>query len=400
MIARTDEGPLVRLQAVSKIYPRVHRPGERLRAFAAALAGREPSSGAEVLRNVSLDVYRGQSLGIIGENGAGKSTLLKVLTGVISPSRGRVEVNARVAALLELGAGFQPDFSGLDNVRMKAALLGLSARRLEHKLDEILDFADIGDYIHEPVKHYSSGMVVRLGFAVVAASEPELLITDEVLAVGDESFQKKCIRWIENFLERGNTVLMVSHSMYLVQKLCQRALWVHQGGVMQLGEVFPVTQAYLAWHEEKTAAERRQRRELDGSGGHYRVKEFGIAGRQEGQEFVLPTGSDLEAGLTLYSPDGREPVALFGVIRADGTPVYGVASDFDGVRAERIDEQHFRYGIRFEQLPLLPGSYSLRGHAMDPAGLRLCDTAEIRFTVSGDSREMGMIRLPHRWNGD
>jgi lipopolysaccharide transport system ATP-binding protein len=401
--------PLVRVSGVSKYYPRVHRPGERLRAFAALLAGREPSEGAEVLHDVSLEIFRGQSFGIIGENGAGKSTLLKVLTGVLSPSRGSVEVNARVAALLELGAGFQPDFSGLDNVRMKAALLGMSGRQLESKLDEILDFADIGDYVHEPVKHYSSGMVVRLGFAVVAASDPQLLITDEVLAVGDESFQKKCIRWIENFLERGNTLLMVSHSMYLVQKLCQRALWLHHGAARQIGGVFPVTQAYLAWHEEKNAAERRHRSSLQGEGGLYRVAAFRLPGYGGGHghaadghgadtDVAIRAGSELGAELTLHSPDGRAPVALFGVIRADGTPVYGVASDFDGVAAERVDEQHFRFRIHFERLQLLPGSYSLRGHAMDPEGLRLCDTAEIRFSVSGESRELGMVRLPHRWS--
>ena len=194
--------PLVRVQGVSKFYPRVHRPRERLRAFASLMTGNEIKEGAEVLQNVSLEITQGQSFGIIGENGAGKSTLLKILTGVISPSRGTVEVNARVAALLELGAGFQPEFSGIDNVKMKAALLGMNSGELDRKLDSILAFADIGDYVYEPIKHYSSGMVVRLGFAVVAASDPELLITDEVLAVGDESFQKKCIRWIETFLER------------------------------------------------------------------------------------------------------------------------------------------------------------------------------------------------------
>ena len=388
---------LVRVEGVSKFYPRVHRPGERLRAFAALLAGRQSREGAEVLHDVSLDVYRGQSVGIIGENGAGKSTLLKVLTGVISPSHGSVEVNGRVAALLELGAGFQPEFSGIDNVRMKAALLGMSARQLDRKLDEILAFADIGDYVYEPVKHYSSGMVVRLGFAVVSGSDPELLITDEVLAVGDESFQKKCIRWIESFLERGNTLLMVSHSMYLVQKLCQRALWLQHGRAREFGDVFPVTQAYLAWHEEKNASERRQRRSEQGTGGHYRVADFRLPQHPAGDDRVIAAGSDLEAEILLYSPDGRPPVALVGMMRADGTPVYGVASDFDGNTPEQVDEQHFRYRIRFERMPLLPGSYSIRGHAMDPAGLRLCDTAEIRFSISGESRELGMVRLAHRW---
>lgn len=389
--------PLVQVRNVSKFYPRVHRPGERLRAFAALLAGRQSREGAEVLHEISLEVLPGQSLGIIGENGAGKSTLLKVLTGVISPSRGSVEVNARVAALLELGAGFQPEFSGIDNIRMKAALLGMSSRELESKLDDILAFADIGDYVYEPVKHYSSGMVVRLGFAVVSASDPELLITDEVLAVGDESFQKKCIRWIESFLERGNTLLMVSHSMYLVQKLCQRALWLQQGRAREFGDVFPVTQAYLAWHEEKNASESRFRREQRGAGGLYRVAGFSLPAHAAGEDVSIVIGGDLEAELLLYSPDGHPPVGLVGVMRADGTPVYGVASDFDGNAPEQVDEQHFRYRVRFEHLQLLPGSYSIRGHAMDPAGLRLCDTAEIRFTVSGESRELGMVRLRHRW---
>jgi lipopolysaccharide transport system ATP-binding protein len=317
---------------------------------------------------------------------------------VISASRGSVEVNARVAALLDLGAGFQPEFSGIDNVKMKAALLGMSSRQLEGQLDEILDFADIGDYVYEPVKHYSTGMVVRLGFAVVAASNPELLITDEVLAVGDESFQKKCIRWIESFLDRGNTLLMVSHSMYHVQKLCRQALWLHQGRMREIGDVYPVTQSYLAYHEERSAAEGRHRRSKKGESGHYRVEEFSLPGKVGDEDLVIAHGNKLEAELVLHSPDGRPPVALFGVMRADGTPVYGVSSDYDEIEAERLDGQRFRFRICFDDLPLLPGSYSIRGHAMDPEGIRLCDTTEQRFIVSGQSREMGIIRLPHSWD--
>ena len=389
--------PLVRIKGVSKFYPRVNRPRERLRAFASLMTGSEITEGAEVLQDVSLEVNPGQSFGIIGENGAGKSTLLKIITGVITPSRGSVEINARVAALLELGAGFQPEFSGIDNVRMKAALLGMSASRLDKHLDEILAFADIGDYVYEPVKHYSSGMVVRLGFAVVAASDPQLLITDEVLAVGDESFQKKCIKWIESFLEQGNTLLMVSHSMYLVQKLCRQALWLHEGRTREIGDVFPVTQSYLAYHEERSAAETRHRRSQRGDSGLYRVSDFSLSGSVDGKDLEIAGGGDLQAELVLHSPDGRPPVALFGVMRADGTPVYGVASDYDDIAAEQLDDHHYRFRIRFKSPALLPGSYSLRGHAMDPQGIRLCDTAELRFSVSGETREMGIIRLPHSW---
>lgn len=392
-------GTLVELRGVTKVYPRIHRPRERLAAFTSLLLGREPTSGAEVLSDVSLEVRRGQSLGIIGENGAGKSTLLKVLTGVIEPTRGSVRVTGRTAALLELGAGFQPDFSGMDNVRMKAALLGLSERELDDRLDDILAFADIGEYVHEPVKHYSSGMVVRLGFAVVAASRPELLITDEVLAVGDESFQKKCVRWIDDFLNEGGTLMLVSHSMYLVQKLCRHALWLREGRVEGYGDVHRVTQDYLAWHEARSRAEEQSRIEARGAHGHYAVHSLDISATRAGATPELETGERLSVTLTLRSPDGRHPVGMIGIVRLDGTPVYGVSTeDMDGALKPLDDDgELYRLNLEFDSMNLLPGQYLLRGHALDPEGMRNCDTAERAFRVCGDTRELGLVRLSHRW---
>jgi len=388
---------LVRMVGVSKVYPRVHKSRDRLLAFASLLFGREPAQGARVLNDINLEVVRGQSLGIIGENGAGKSTLLKVLTGVVQPTRGRVMVHGNVAAMLELGAGFEPDFSGMDNVRMKASLMGLSNQELEDRLDDILEFADIGEYIHEPVKHYSSGMVVRLGFAVITACRPNLLITDEVLAVGDESFQKKCIRWIQQFLEQGGTLLLVSHSMYIVQKLCQKALWVHEGGVEQYGDVFPVTQAYLAWHERRRALEKKVQIKASGDGAYYRIEKFFLAGVQDDETPEFAMGENIDIELHIYSPDDRPPVGVVGVVRADGTPVYGVISDNEGITPVKLADHHYRYRLRFTDIGLLPGSYNLRGHSMDPEGVRLFDTAEMVFTVAGNTKEVGYIRLPHQW---
>ena len=392
---------LVKVEGVSKIYPRVHKPLERLQAFTSLLFGREPGHGAQVLHDINLDVVRGQSLGIIGENGAGKSTLLKVLTGVIQPTQGKVEVNARIAALLELGAGFQPDFSGIDNVRMKASLMGLSKRDLDERLDEILEFADIGEYIYEPVKHYSSGMVVRLGFAVITACRPDLLITDEVLAVGDESFQKKCIRWLEQFMQNGGTLLLVSHSMYVVQKLCQKAVWIHDGTIKQYGDVFSVTQAYLTWHERRRSVEKAERVNASGDGAFYRIEHFRLIGAGEddlGKESqTFSAGEDINVELQISSPDGRPPVGLVGIVRADGSPVYGIASDHEDIAPVKIAENCFRYRLRFNKIELLPGSYNLRGHSMDPEGLRVFDNQEFSFTVTGTSKELGFIRLPHEW---
>lgn len=388
---------LVRLEAVSKVYPRVHKSRERLQAFVSLLFGRQPAHGATVLDNINLDVVRGQSVGIIGENGAGKSTLLKVLTGVIQATTGRVMVHAKIAAMLELGAGFQPDFSGMDNVRMKASLMGLTNRELDERLDDILAFADIGDYIHEPVKHYSSGMVVRLGFAVITACRPDLLITDEVLAVGDESFQKKCIRWIQDYLEQGGTLLLVSHSMYVVQKLCQKALWIHAGGVEQYGDVFPVTQAYLAWHEKRNAKEKEMQIKASGDGNYYRIEELTLGSESEAAPPEFAMGEDLDITLQIFSPDNRPPVGAVGIIRADGTPVYGVVSENEDVTPVKLSENHYRYHLRLTDIALLPGSYNLSAHSMDPEGLRVFDNRQMPFVITGETTEVGYIRLPHRW---
>jgi lipopolysaccharide transport system ATP-binding protein len=388
---------LVKIEGVSKVYPRVHKSRERLQAFVSLLFGREPVHGAKVLSNINLDVVRGQSLGIIGQNGAGKSTLLKVLTGVIQPTQGRVMVHAKIAAMLELGAGFQPDFSGMENVRMKASLMGLSNRELTERLDDILEFADIGEYIHEPVKHYSSGMVVRLGFAVITACRPDLLITDEVLAVGDESFQKKCIRWLQQYLEQGGTLLLVSHSMYVVQKLCQKALWVHDGGVEQYGDVFPVTQAYLAWHEKRNAKEKEKQIKASGDGTYYRIEQFILAGGNDENPPKFAMGEDLDIELQIYSPDNRPPVGVVGVVRADGTPVYGVISDNEDVLPVKVTDHYYRFRLRLSDIALLPGSYNLSAHSMDPEGLRVFDNRQMAFMITGDTKEVGYIRLPHEW---
>ena len=389
---------LVRIENVSKVYPRVHKPRERLQAFASLLFRKEPAHGAKVLSNINLDVVRGQSLGIIGENGAGKSTLLKVLTGVIQPTKGSVMVHAKIAAMLELGAGFQPDFSGMDNVRMKAYLMGLSAQELDERLDEILAFADIGEYIHEPVKHYSSGMVVRLGFAVITACKPDLLITDEVLAVGDESFQKKCMRWLEHFMKQGGTLLLVSHSMYVVQKLCQKALWIHDGSIEQYGDALPVTQAYLAWHEERSVKEAEVRIRAAGDGGFYRIDKFTFVPEQTNSPLKFTMDETLTIELQIYSPDDRPPVGVVGIVGTDGTPVYGVISDDEDITPVKLAAHNYRFRLRFTNINLLPGSYTMTGHSMDPEGLRMFDKAQIAFTITGNTKEAGFIRLSHEWS--
>ncbi|GMU43545.1 MAG: ABC transporter [Lysobacterales bacterium] len=387
---------LVRLQGVGKRYPLVHRKADRMRAMLRLVAGRRSIADVAVLQGIDLEVHRGESLGVIGENGAGKSTLLKVLTGVLNASEGSVEVRGSVGALLELGAGFHPEYTGRENIATAAALLGMGSEEIRAKTEQIIAWADIGRYIDEPIKHYSTGMVVRLGFAVVAARRPELLITDEVLAVGDESFQKKCVRWIEDYLGGGGTLLLVSHSMYHVQKLCRHALWLQQGRVRGYGDVYEVTQDYLAYHERKTAVE-AEATPGPGNTDGYRVERVLLNGREEPLPLQIGVGRDLHLEVELHSADDRPPQLAVGLLRADGTAVYGNTSEIAGARAERLRPQRYGFRIRFESLPLLPGQYTLKLHAMDPEGLRLFDTLAREIVVRGESRELGIVRLAQHW---
>lgn len=387
---------LLRAEGVSKAYPRSGDARTRLSAFARILAGRRFAQW-DVLRDVSFSVRRGQSLGIIGENGAGKSTLLKLISGVLLPTQGRIERQGTMGALLELGAGFDLERSGRENVAIAAGFLGWTPAQVRARFEEIVAFADIGRYLDEPVKHYSSGMVVRLGFAVVAAVRPDLLVTDEVLAVGDESFQKKCIAWIEDYLQGGGTLLLVSHSMYHVQKLCSQALWLHRGRVEAYGDVFDVTQDYLAFHEQRQAAQLGPALDADYAGDAFRITRVWLDGSEACTPRLLPMGADLQLEVLLYSPDGRMPHLGFGLLRADGSAIFGSSSEVEGAHAQRVDARHWRYRLRFAALPLIPGGYMLRLHALDPEGLRLFDTVERSFSVRGQSRQLGMVRLTHHW---
>ena len=385
--------PLLELHAVGKDYAKVETRGGRVRLVWDLLRGRGAAQVFRALDGVSLELRKGESLGIIGENGAGKSTLLKMVAGVIQPTRGKVVVNGRIGALLELGSGFHPEYTGLANIDLAAALLGLTPREIAAKRDEIIAFADLGEHIDDPIKHYSSGMVVRLGFAIATALTPDVLITDEVLAVGDESFQKKCIAWMESFLADGGTLLLCSHSMYHIGKLCRRALWLRDGRIERDGPATDVTQAYLAYHEEKSArAKAPIAAPLAAAAGVYAVQSLEFTPGD-----TVAQGADLRLTGEVFSPDGREPVVLIGIVRADNTPVYGVATDMDHVALRRIAADRFALTLTLPRLALLPGKYLVRAHALDPEGVRLFDNVERPLVVTGETRELGLVRLEHRW---
>jgi homopolymeric O-antigen transport system ATP-binding protein len=241
----TNPVEAVHLEAVSVRY-RV--PSERVRTFKEyfirRLKGEVHMRTFWALQDVALNVYPGEVFGLVGVNGAGKSTLLKVVARVLRPTKGRVIVRGRVAPLLELGAGFHPELTGEENIFLNGALLGFSHSEMQEKFDQIVEFSELGPFISAPIRTYSSGMYARLGFSVATASEPDVLIVDEVLSVGDEAFQKKCEARINAFRQNGAAILLVSHSMAMIEEMCQRAAWLDHGTLKAIGEPAQVIQAY------------------------------------------------------------------------------------------------------------------------------------------------------------
>ena len=392
--------PLIRLQGIGKTYPSQISSTGRLGVLWSLLNGREAGLGSPSLSDITFDVLRGQSLGLIGENGAGKSTLLKIIAGVVRPTSGTVAVTGKISALLELGAGFHPEYTGRENIHLAASLMGLDRATVRDRLDEIVAFADIGSHLDQPVKHYSSGMVVRLGFAVATSVRPDVLITDEVLAVGDESFQRKCTSWMERYLGDGGTLLLCSHGMFHIQKLCRSAAWIHNGRLRSLGIAADVTREYLAYHEEKSRATQQAAGAPPTASSHhtYQVQSMYLNGipAQDGPH-TMPCGATLTLSGTIFSPDGRIPQVAVGLVRADGSGIYGVTSDMEGISLTPVAGKDFAFAVRFPELPLLPGRYLIRSHAMDPEGMRMLDQVETVLDVVGDSRELGVCHIKHEW---
>lgn len=233
---------VIRFEGVSKTF--THHGGAQL--LRDHLQNRRRSAETfYALRNVSFSVEQGHSVAVVGRNGAGKSTLLSLITGLCPPTAGRVSVRGRVAALLELGSGFHMDLTGAENVALNAAMLGLSRKRTAQAFDEIVDFSGVGQFIHDPLRTYSSGMIMRLAFAVAVNVDAEILIIDEVLAVGDQAFQAKCFEKIFDFRRQGRTLFFVSHNASLVRRLCDRALWLDKGELISEGRADDIVQAYL-----------------------------------------------------------------------------------------------------------------------------------------------------------
>jgi len=385
--------PAIEARHLTKVYRLYRRPVDSLLEM---LLRRPRHTPFYALRDLSFTVSRGETVGIIGDNGAGKSTLLKIVAGTVRPTSGQIEV--RVSAILELGVGFHPDLTGIENARLACALMGLGREETEAKLPAIAAFSELGDFLERPLKTYSSGMKVRLAFAIATSVDPDILIIDEALAVGDGYFQKKCIDRIEAFREGGKTLLFCSHSMYLVKQLCRRAIWLERGSLRMVGEAAEVVAAYQD-------ALRRREAPSPPSG-----KPPPSGERLAWLEGIrLQPGSEVAFGQTLAIeiavahrnlPPDQLHVGLI-LFRNDGVECLGVSTQREGKRLAELGRNRLGIVLELPELQLLEGEYYGSLWLLDGTGLHVYDMVPRAFTFRVRQPEhlpaLGLVWLPHRW---
>jgi lipopolysaccharide transport system ATP-binding protein len=317
---------VIRLNKVSKKFT-LHQ--QRSRSFQEALLNvmpgrRNARSGQEfwALQNVSFEVAAGEAVGLVGPNGVGKSTVLKLVAGIIEPTSGEVEVHGRVGALLELGAGFHPDLTGRENIYLNASVLGLSRSEIHRRLNTIVDFAELERFIDVPVKHYSSGMYVRLGFAVAVHTDPEILLIDEVLSVGDAVFQRKCLDKVVELKRAGRVIVFVSHDMHSVQKLCQRLVWFDQGGVRAIGDTDKVIADYMGEVAAQAQAELDHRNAYTlapNDNDRLKISEVVLLDDRGTPSWTFESGADICIRIRYVAPVSiAHPVFSILIHRSDG----------------------------------------------------------------------------------
>lgn len=315
--------------------------------------GKDDESVFWALKDLHFQVREGEVLGIIGHNGSGKSTLLKILSRITEPSLGEVRLSGHVSALLEVGTGFHPELSGRENIYLNGTILGMRRREIETKFDEIVEFSGVARYIDTPVKFYSSGMKVRLGFAVAAHLEPEILVIDEVLAVGDAEFQKKCLGKIHGMASgQGRTVLFVSHDMQAVAQLCPNALLLHQGQIVAQGPSKAVINQYLQNFEENPGLLRLK---------SYTIPHFDINGQHTTQHIHLHCRERLDLTIVIENPTGLffNPVLKFSFRNEEGHVLFTVSNLYANIDLGEWERQRLEIACSIPQNPLLPGTYYL-----------------------------------------
>lgn len=399
-----DAEPIIRFENVSKHFTFTRDNPQSILETIIAFVSRprsRKSSDLWALRDVSFDVMPGQGFGLIGRNGSGKSTALKLIARILRPNAGRVIVRGRVSALLELGAGFHQDLTGRENIFLNAAVLGLSEAEVKARYNDIVDFSELGDFIDMPVKHYSSGMYMRLGFSVAIHVNPDILVVDEILAVGDQAFQAKCLDAILDMKRRGTTIVMVSHNLGMIRTLCSHIAWLEQGVVQSVGTTDEVAAQYVEYSYQRegrqmqaTSFERFGDQEIE-----ITAVRFLDADGQERQMFQTGEPMTIEMAYVAHKPV-PDPEFGLAIFRQDGVHVNGPNTQQAELEMGTVHGPGIvRYEV--ERLPLLPAHYKVTTAVHDSRVPHCYDYHKEAYSfrvVPGGTRELdGLIELPAHW---
>jgi len=401
--------PAIRLDHISKRFMlRTDGPRSFQDTFIGLLRGRRAGKQEFwALRDVSFAVQPGETVGLIGPNGSGKSTLLKLVSRILVPTSGDITVNGKVSTLLELGAGFHPDLTGRENIYLNGSVMGLGRREIHERLGDIIAFAELERFIDMPVKHYSSGMYMRLGFSVAVHADPDILLVDEVLTVGDQSFQLKCYDRIAELREHGVTILLVSHNLEDVRRVCDQTVWLEEGVMQHKGGVDQVIERYVSRvmaQEERRLMEQGvlANGENRWGSGEIRITDVRFYDRDGQERYIFATGERLQARIRYAAPTRIErPVFGVAIYRADGLHINGPNTKLSGYHIPVVEGEG-EVWCAFEMLPLLEGSYQFSASVYDETCTHPYDHLDRAFPFrvrAGDriQERYGTFYVPCEW---
>ena len=391
---------VIEARGLSKTYRLYRNPYGRLLEKLPWNKGKSYYKPVPALQDVSFDVARGECVGLVGTNGAGKSTLLKVLTGTTFPTAGRYTVRGRVTSLLELGAGFQQSFTGRTNIYMNAAMMGFSRKEAKKKVDEIIEFSELGDFIDAPIRTYSSGMSARLGFSVAVSADPDMLILDEILAVGDMNFRKKCVDKILDYKKRGKSLFFCSHSLYDVRQICDRAVWLRKGRVQMVSDSVSVTNEY-ATHENKIAegSDETPFQDVVDAEGDSNPRILGaqlLDGETRQPRTTFSPGDSAILRVHVRNAKREQLTLAVGAMRTDGTLCFAHTTQFSDI-VFNFEEGHV--SLKLDNLRLLSGEFTLPIWLFDAQGVHRFHERPANETliVQNRTKDLGLFLQEHSW---
>lgn len=385
----------------------------------------------KVLKGISFEVKKGEAIGLIGHNGCGKSTTLKLLTKIIYPDSGSIEIKGRVSSLIELGAGFHPDLSGRENIYINASIFGLNKKEIDSRLEDIIAFSELEEFIDNPVRTYSSGMYMRLAFSVAINVDADVLLIDEILAVGDANFQAKCFNKLREIKAKGTTIVIVSHSLGQIEQICERSIWIHEGTIREEGkprEVHPIYLDYMGQKRESTAAKEAERlavkeevvlseekeqseetseksisqdEEQDSKrwgNGKARITRIELFNKEGVKKTVFETGTDITVKLHYKINEKVDDAVIgIGIFRSDGVQCYGTNTRIDKLEEYSLEKDGM-VELRLKEVMLMPGQYTLDFAIESEVGIPVDyyrEAMKVEFYSVKD--DVGLIRIKHEW---